>query len=140
MAEPNHTATPSFESLADLGRKYGAQREAMRKRLIEGWTKNKPPPTEQRNAWILLVENPELIASPEYSVYVYYGLRRLLGKKPWHRRLTDRHIDALVGLCVFGGTQLGKARQFVGSSLVRTKTAEAVKQAQYRIGKRDKQR
>jgi hypothetical protein len=140
MAKQGQPAQIDFPPLSELGRKYSAQREAMQKSLIDDWTKNKPPPTELRNAWIHLVENPELILGPEYSLYVYYGLRRLVGKKPWRRRLTDRHIDELVGLCVFAGMPLGKARQFVADSLKQRKTADAVKQAQYRIKKREKPR
>jgi hypothetical protein len=140
MAKQKKSLPLKFEPLANLGRKYAAQREALRKRLIENWTKNKPTPTELRNAWILLVENPELIPGPEYSLYVYYGLRRLVGKKPWRRGLTGKHIDELVGLCVFGGMPLGKARQFVRDSLIPKPTGEAIKQAQYRIRKRDKRR
>jgi hypothetical protein len=139
MATQKQIPGPTFESLADLGQKYVAQGEALRKRLIDDWTKIKPTSTELRNTWIDLVENPERISWPEYSIYVYYGLRRLLRKKPWRRKLTDKHIDKLVRLCE-AEMELGEARQFVADSLIRTKTADAVKQAQYRIRKRDKQR
>ena len=140
MANRKQTQEPRFEPLADLGRKYAAQREAMQKRLIEDWIKNKPTPRKLRNAWIFLIENPDLIQGHDYSLYFYYALRRLVGKKPVRRGPSQEDIAALVDLCVFGGMSLGEARQFVADALIQRKTVEAVKQAHHRQRRRNKSR
>ena len=142
MANRKQTQEPRFEPLADLGRKYAAQREAMQKRLIEDWIKNKPTPRKLRNAWIFLIENPDLIQGHDYSLYFYHALRSLVGKMPRRREPSREDIAALVDLCVSGGMSLRKARQFVGEALIRRKTVEAVTRAHQREGRarRDKSR
>jgi uncharacterized protein YoaH (UPF0181 family) len=136
MAKRNRPPPIKFGPLSELGRKRAAQREALQKGLIEDWIKNKPTKIRLQNALIFLVQNPELIQEPHYSVYIYHGLRSLVKKMPRGRRPSQEDIAELVDLCVSGGMSLGKARQFVADSLRPRKSVEAVKEAHLRENRR----
>jgi hypothetical protein len=142
MATQKQTPGPMFEPLADLGQKYAAQGEALRKRLIEDWIKNKPTPTKLRNTWIFLSQNPDLIQGHDYSRYFYHALRRLVGKKPQYRGPSQEDIAGMVELCELSGMQPGEARQFVADSLKRVKPVQTVARTHQRVKKarRDKSR
>jgi hypothetical protein len=136
MAKASPPPPIKFPPLAELARKYAAQREARQKGLIEDWIKNKPTKTRLQNAWIFLVQNPDLIQKPNYSVYIYHGLQSLVKKLPRGRRPSQEDIATLVDLCVSGGMSLGEARQFVADSLSPKKSVEAVKEAHLRERRR----
>jgi uncharacterized protein YoaH (UPF0181 family) len=141
MAKRKLASELRFEPLADLEREYAPQREAIQKRLIEDWTKNKPTKTRLQNAWFFLVENPDRIQDSRYSVFIYHGLRSLIEKLPQRRKPSQEDIFELVELCRFGGMSPGEARQFVAESLKQRKTVEAVARAHQRNKKRrDKSR
>jgi hypothetical protein len=139
MAKPSQPPPKEFGPLSELGRKYPAQRETMRKQRLDAWNKrhpSRPPPTEQdlRNFGVFLTDNPERIEEVD-PFYVYHAFKWLVEKIP-NRPFRPKVMAALVDALVDAGMPLGEARQEVSDRS--GKSVETVKQAHLRHGKKRK--
>jgi hypothetical protein len=124
--------------LADLGRRYAAQGDALRKHGLDTW--RRPPPTTLELVTVgkFLLDHPEQIEWP-WDRYVLPIIKKWLGKtKEPKRRFRAKDVAKAVDLLDVAKTPDSQlwARKWIAEEL--DMTFGAVKKSHARFGKRDK--